>query len=64
MYAAVPFYNLPKLRKAIEEDLPKAPRGLIRTWREIHDTVKRQKVKPGYFQVLEFSGAARAAKTV
>ena len=35
MYPAVPFYNLPKLRKAIEADLPPAPHGLIATWREM-----------------------------
>jgi fatty acid desaturase len=48
MYAAVPFYNLPKLRKAIESDLPVASRGLISTWREIRVTLKRQKSEPGY----------------
>ena len=35
MYPAVPFYNLPKLRKAIEHDLPPAPHGLRATWREM-----------------------------
>ncbi|MCY4655757.1 MAG: fatty acid desaturase [Gammaproteobacteria bacterium] len=35
MYPAVPFYNLPKLRKAIEHDLPPAPHGLVATWREM-----------------------------
>ncbi|MYJ74623.1 MAG: hypothetical protein F4089_05760 [Gammaproteobacteria bacterium] len=35
MYPAVPFYNLPKLRKAIEHDLPPATHGLVATWREL-----------------------------
>ncbi len=35
MYPAVPFYNLPKLRAALEHDLPPAPHGLIATWREM-----------------------------
>lgn len=35
MYPAVPFYNLGKLRKAIQHDLPPAPHGLVATWREI-----------------------------
>ena len=35
MYPAVPFYNLPKLRKAIAHDLPPAPHGLRATWREM-----------------------------
>jgi fatty acid desaturase len=35
MYPAVPFYHLPKLRKALEHDLPPAPHGLVATWREM-----------------------------
>ncbi|MCZ6855704.1 MAG: fatty acid desaturase, partial [Gammaproteobacteria bacterium] len=35
MFPAVPFYNLAKLRRAIEYDLPEAPHGLLATWREI-----------------------------
>ncbi len=35
MYPAVPFYNLPKLRRAILHDLPPAPHGLWATWREM-----------------------------
>ena len=35
MYPAVPFYNLPKLRRAIESELPPAPHGLRATWREM-----------------------------
>lgn len=35
MFPAVPFYNLPKLRKAIEHDLPVASHGLLATWREL-----------------------------
>lgn len=35
MYPAVPFYNLPKLREVIEDDLPRAPHGLVDTWKEM-----------------------------
>ena len=35
MYPAVPFHNLPKLRRIIEHDLPPAPHGLAATWREM-----------------------------
>ena len=35
MFPAVPFYNLPKLRRAIEHDLPPAPHGLLATWKEM-----------------------------
>ena len=43
MYAAVPYYNLPKLRKAIGWDLPVASKGLLATWKELVDTVRRQR---------------------
>ena len=44
MYPAVPFYNLPKLRVALEHDLPAATHGLLPTWRSIiHDS------EPGAF---------------
>ena len=48
MYAAVPFYNLPKLRKAIQDDLPFATKGLIATWREIITTLRQQKRDPDF----------------
>jgi fatty acid desaturase len=49
MFPAVPFYNLPRLRKAIEHDLPPAPHGLLATWRELIPILKRQRREPGYF---------------
>jgi fatty acid desaturase len=48
MFPAVPFYNLPKLRKAIEHDLPQAPHGLWATWMEILPVLKRQNEDPSY----------------
>lgn len=48
MFPAVPFYNLPRLRKAIEHDLPPAPHGLWATWREILPILKRQNEDPSY----------------
>ena len=53
MFPAVPFYNLPALRKAIEHDLPPAPHGLLATWREIIPVIKKQGEDPGYFFVPE-----------
>ena len=49
MYAAVPYYNLGRLRKEIEWDLPEASSGLWATWREIRRTVKLQKEDPDYY---------------
>lgn len=54
MYPAVPYYNLPKLRKAIESDMPIATRGLVSTWRQIFKILKRQKQDPNYYSELLF----------
>lgn len=51
MFPAVPFYNLPKLRAAIKDDLPPAPHGLWATWRELLPLMRRQREEPGYFFV-------------
>ena len=48
MFPAVPFYNLPKLRRAIQHDLPPAPNGLWATWAELLPILKRQKEDPSY----------------
>ena len=48
MFPAVPFYNRPKLRRAIEHDLPAATHGLIATWRELLTLRRRFLAEPGY----------------
>ena len=48
MFAAVPYYNLPELRRVIAGDLPVATKGLFATWREIAGTLKHRKKVPGY----------------
>jgi fatty acid desaturase len=48
MYPAVPFYNLPKLRRALLHDLPPAPHGLIATWREMLEIRRRAMADPDY----------------
>ena len=48
MYAAVPCYRLGRLHKEIEFDLPPSPHGLIATWREIINILKRQRIEPDY----------------
>ena len=57
MFAAVPFYNLPKLRAVLGAELPVAPRGLLATWLEILDTLRKQKRDPGYLRPLQFPAA-------
>jgi len=57
MFPAIPFYNLPALRKEIEQDLPPVQHGLLAVWREIIPVVKRQWKEPGYYYVPEIPGA-------
>ena len=61
MFAAVPFYNLPKLRAVLGAELPVAPRGLLATWREILDTLRKQKRDPGYLRPLQYPTARLTA---
>lgn len=56
MFPAVPFYHLPKLRKAIESDLPPATHGLWATWKEIIPILRRQRKEPGYSYVPVLPG--------
>lgn len=56
-FPAVPFYNLPALRKAIEHDLPPAPHGLWRTWLEILPVLEKQRKDPNYSFVPELPTA-------
>lgn len=48
MFPSVPFYNLHKLRAAIADDLPAAPRGLLRAWAQMLPILWRQRGDPGY----------------
>ncbi len=59
MYPAVPFYNLPKLRAAIESDLPPAPHGLRATWREMLD-IKQHAIADSQYRFLPEVPAATA----
>ena len=48
MYAGVPFYNLPKLRRILISDLQKPMPGLIATLACILETARKQKEDPEY----------------
>lgn len=58
MYPGVPFYNLPKLRKALEHDLPPAPHGLWATWKEMLYIHRMQKTDPDFFLVPELPSSS------
>ncbi|MBT3273873.1 MAG: fatty acid desaturase [Spirochaetales bacterium] len=47
MYAAVPCYNLKKLKLEIAWDMPE-PRTLIQAWKEMREVRRQQKIDPGY----------------
>lgn len=49
MYAAVPFYNLPRLHKAMKHDCPVPSKSLCSAWKEIMATGKKQKTDPDYY---------------
>ncbi len=49
MYAAVPFFNLPKLRAAIEKDCPPAHASFVACLRKLYEIKAEQDRKPGYF---------------
>ena len=48
MYPAVPFFNLPKLRRAIEHDLPAALHGLSATWKEMLELRRKFLADPDF----------------
>lgn len=47
MNAGVPFFNLKKLRKTIEHDLPEYD-GLITTWSKLLPIMRKQRIDPSY----------------
>ena len=63
MFPAVPFYNLPRLRHAIEHDLPPAPHGLLATWQELGPIMRRQRHDPNYIFVPALPGQDRNTAT-
>ena len=53
MYAAVPCYHLGKLHRAIQDDLPPSPVGLVATWKGISEILRKQKENPAYQYIAE-----------
>lgn len=62
MYAAVPFYNLPRLRKALEPDLPKPIKGYWRGIAHVMKTKYRVQQDPSYRFIPEFPPSAAPPK--
>jgi fatty acid desaturase len=62
MYAAVPYYNLPKLRKTLEWDLPEPTRGFLRGLLDLVAIKKKQNADPSYRHMPSFPETATAPK--
>jgi fatty acid desaturase len=62
MFAAVPFYNLRKLHKAIAYDTGEPMRGYLRGIRTIVRILKKQREDPSYFYTPTFPSTAQAPK--
>ena len=62
MYAAVPFYNLPKLHGALAHDLPEPLRGFLQGVRRILQIQRQQRRDPGYTFIPEFPEGAAAPR--
>jgi len=61
MYAAVPFYNLSRLRQTIRSDLPDAYDGLWPAWRDIRRFLRHQRDDPTYMFTPPLPETARPA---
>ena len=62
MYAGVPFYNLPRLRREIAWDLQKPIRGFLPALRHIVLVSRKQAADPGYRYTPEFPETANPPK--
>ncbi|HKR42716.1 MAG TPA: fatty acid desaturase [Paraburkholderia sp.] len=61
MFPNVPFHALPKLRKAIEADLPPACDGLFDAWAEIVHVLRMQRRDPDYMITPQVPGKTAGA---
>ena len=64
MYAAVPFFSLPRLHEAISFDTPKSLSGFFRGIKQILQIQKKQRKDPGYTYMPEFPPTASAPRLV
>ena len=62
MYAAVPCFNLRKLRRALEKDIPAAHTSFFACFRLLSEIKAKQKVDPAYFYVPPLPATAAPAR--
>jgi fatty acid desaturase len=58
MYAAVPFFNLPKLRDAILKDVPEAHKSFTGCLKTLYEIKRRQTTDPSYIYMHAFPAGA------
>ena len=58
MFAAVPFYNLPRLHRLVAADFPVPQRSFLAALRLLADIRRRQKSDPAYVYLPEFPSTA------
>lgn len=64
MFAGVPCYNLVRLHRLIKDEMPESTNGLIATWRQISEILKRQKQDPTYQFVPKLPASQVERQTV
>ena len=62
MYAAVPYFNLPKLHKALEADMPKPVRGFFRGLGRVLSVQRKQREDEAYVFVPDLPATAAPAR--
>jgi len=62
MHAGVPCYNLQGLSQVIAYDMPER-KPLMGAWREMRETLKRQKTEPEYQFTMPLLGTAHPGVT-
>ncbi len=62
MYAAVPFYNLPRLHRLVQHDYPAPQKSFVAGMRNLFAVRKRQKTDPGYVYSPVFPATAHPVK--
>lgn len=62
MFAAVPFYNLPKLHKLLEDDTAEPVYGFWKAVRKVAGLLKRQRKEPGWFYTPKLPVTANPAR--
>jgi fatty acid desaturase len=62
MYAAIPFWKLPELRKVLEPDVPAAHKSFAACFRLLGEIRRKQEKDPKYFHVPTLPASAAPAK--